>query len=332
MSGCSRVFRHAIWQDKDSIIEFLNQHWGSRHPLVNREEFFEFYYHSREKLQFVLALEDEHIVAVAGYIVANSNAVPDGWVSIWCASGGTNGVGLELMEALPRLAGIRVLACNNIRPKTMAFYRFLGWHADRIPHFYRFGYKESFALIQNPTQTPFPSPQGNLQLSLVSSAEQLDALGIPQTGLLPRKDVWYLKRRYFSFPYQQYEVWAIQDQTSFQGYLITRTVEVPEYGTSVLRIVDFIGTPETLGNLGNAIDTLIQSKQVEYADCYCAGISAEIFAQAGFLPRHPEDSVVVPNYLTPPLLENTEYYYFTNHPENFVLFKADGDQDRPNIE
>ena len=103
----------------------------------------------------MLALEDEHIVAVAGYIVANSNAVSDGWVSIWCASGGTNGVGLELMEALPRLAGIRVLACNNIRPKTMAFYRFLGWHADRIPHFYRFGYKESFALIQNPTQTHF---------------------------------------------------------------------------------------------------------------------------------------------------------------------------------
>ena len=35
--------------------------------------------------------------------------------------------------------------------------------------------------------------------------------------------------------------------------------------------------------------------------------------------------------LTPPLRQNTEYYYFTNQPDGFVLFKADGDQDRPNL-
>ena len=43
------------------------------------------------------------------------------------------------------------------------------------------------------------------------------------------------------------------------------------------------------------------------------------------------DGCIIPNYLTPPVHENTEYYYFTNKPENFVLFKADGDQDRPNL-
>ena len=45
----------------------------------------------------------------------------------------------------------------------------------------------------------------------------------------------------------------------------------------------------------------------------------------------PGDGCIIPNYLTPPVHENTEYYYFTNKPENFVLFKADGDQDRPNL-
>ena len=29
--------------------------------------------------------------------------------------------------------------------------------------------------------------------------------------------------------------------------------------------------------------------------------------------------------------ENTEYCYFTSDPDGFMLFKADGDQDRPNI-
>ncbi len=61
------------------------------------------------------------------------------------------------------------------------------------------------------------------------------------------------------------------------------------------------------------------------------GIPSEVWQAAGFTERLEGDGSVIPNYLTPPLLENTEYYYFTNKPENFVLFKADGDQDRPNL-
>ena len=52
---------------------------------------------------------------------------------------------------------------------------------------------------------------------------------------------------------------------------------------------------------------------------------------AGFTERVEGDGCIIPNYLTPPVHENTEYYYFTNKPESFVLFKADGDQDRPNL-
>ena len=62
-----------------------------------------------------------------------------------------------------------------------------------------------------------------------------------------------------------------------------------------------------------------------------AGIAPQVWAAAGFRERLEGDGVVIPNYLTPPLHANTEYYYFTNQPEGFVLFKADGDQDRPNL-
>ena len=85
--------------DKGAIIWFLNQHWGSRHPLVNLPDLFEYYYVNGDKLQFVLAFEDGRMVAVAGYILANRSDTPDAWVSIWCAAGGANGVGLQRMEA-----------------------------------------------------------------------------------------------------------------------------------------------------------------------------------------------------------------------------------------
>ena len=79
------------------------------------------------------------------------------------------------------------------------------------------------------------------------------------------------------------------------------------------------------------MDKLLADTGAEYADCYCAGIPAEVFAAMGFSERKPDDGTIIPNYLTPPLYDNTEYFYFTNRPDGFVLFKADGDQDRPNL-
>ena len=53
--------------------------------------------------------------------------------------------------------------------------------------------------------------------------------------------------------------------------------------------------------------------------------------RSGFCARTEDDLNIIPNYLTPPLCENTEYYFFTSEPAAFTMFKADGDQDRPNI-
>ena len=330
MSSCV-TFRHAEFSDADAIIGFLNEYWGSQHPLVNRPEFFSFYYQASGKLQFVLAEENGEMLAVAGYILSNQCAVPDAWVSIWLAKKGKNGVGLELMEALPRLANIRVLACNNIRPKTMAFYRFLGWHADRIPHFYRLAKRDSYRLVQNAPSVSEQVFDSNVTLQHVDSDEKLFALGLPRTENLPHKDLWYIARRYFHFPHQSYDVWAVMDGETLLAYLVTRTNPVAECDATMLRIVDFIGQSDTFAALGGVIGQLMQQCDAEVTDCYCAGIDKEIFSHAGFLERCEEDAVVVPNYLNPPLFENIEYYYFTNYPENFVLFKADGDQDRPNL-
>ena len=128
-------FRLARPEEKQRVLDFVNANFDWQLPLVNRPEWFRFYYESGDGLQFAVAEENGEWLAAAGYIRANRSPAPDIWVSVWVARKGHNGVGLELMDALPRLTGARVVACNNIRPKTMAFYRFLGWEADRVGHF-----------------------------------------------------------------------------------------------------------------------------------------------------------------------------------------------------
>lgn len=324
----SLTLRLARPEEAERVIGFINENFDWKLPLVNLPEYFNFYYRNGDALQYALAEENGQLLAVAGYIRANESPAPDIWVSVWVAKKGHNGVGLDLMNALPRLTGASVVACNNIRPKTMAFYRFLGWHADRVPHFYRLSGQEKYTLARVTDLTVLPV-SGDLTLERVNSPEQLAELGLPETPHTPKKDLWYLIRRYFAFPHLIYNVYCARENGVTLACLVARVVD--SGCGKVLRIVDFIGRDETLPRLGKAIDGLLHAAGAEYAECYCAGIPAEVFAAAGFCERDEGSENILPNYLTPPLFENTEYYYFTSNPDQFVLFKADGDQDRPNL-
>lgn len=324
------IYRLAEPAEQQQVLDFINEHFDWRLPLVNRPEWFAHYYTQPDKLQFAIAEEDGQWLSVAGYILANQSEAPDIWVSVWVAVKGHNGVGLELMNALPQLVGARVVACNNIRKKTCNFYRFLGWSAERMPHYYRLADKSAYSLAKISQKVILPV-SGDLTLTEVSEAE-LELLGLPESDHTPAKDLWYLKRRYFHFPHLTYHVWAAKEGSSLLAYLVTRTVSSGEQGEiPVVRIVDFLGKDKVLPRLGKALDGLISASGAEYLDCYNVGIPAEVWAAAGLNERVEKDANIIPNYLTPPLYENTDYYYFTNLPEGFTMFKADGDQDRPNL-
>ena len=326
------TFRLARLGEDQAIIDFINANFDMRLPLINRPELYHHYYAGRGGVpQFAVAEDDGKYVSAAGYILANTNRRPDVWVSVWVAVKGRNGVGLELMNALPDLLHANVLACNNIRPNTCTFYQFLGWKAERLPHYYRLGRRKDYQLAK-PLRYILPPVQRDLGLEKVEDAADLIPLGMPATPHTPVKDTWYLRRRYFRYPYFHYDVWAARENGKLLAYVVTRAVTAEETGcVPVVRLVDFIGEDAVLPRLGGALDAVLNRAGGEYMDCYNAGIPAEVWQAAGFTERLEGDGSVIPNYLTPPLLENTEYYYFTNKPENFVLFKADGDQDRPNL-
>ena len=331
MSKETPVLRLARLDEGKRVIDFVNQYFDYKLPHINLPEYFDYYFRGEGGLQFALAELNGELVAAAGYLHTNRQPGSGIWVSVWIAAPGHNGIGLELMNALPELTGAAFVSCNNIRPKTMAFYRFLGWTADRVPHYYRLARQVSYRLarVEKPEFLPV---SGDLTLDSVHSVTRLEGLGLPPSPHLPHKDLWYLAHRYFDFPHQRDQVWSASENGCLLAYLVTRAVG-PEQGcpVPVLRIVDFIGEDAVLPRLGKAIDQLMQQTGAEYADCYCWGIPAEVFRAAGFCERREGDGAVIPNYLTPPVDDNTEYYFFTSKPENFTLFKADGDQDRPNL-
>ncbi len=322
-------------KDENRIKKFMDEHWGEKHELLHNDDFLNFYYKAKnsQQLQFAIACESDEILAVAGYIFANnSNENMHLWVSIWCAKKGKNGIGLELMNALPKLTGASVIACNNIRKNTMPFYNFLGYKTGRLPHYYRLSKRSAYKIAKVKSAQILPYKNGNATFKLLENETDLQSefAFLDEVDFhVPKKDLWYIKRRYFNYPHQKHEVYGVFINGTAKALFVMRTVLVQNI--NVLRIVDFIGSEESFCECGNAIDALMKEKNAEYADCYCFGINESAFEQIGFSQRGESDEIIIPNYLNPPVCENTEYYFFTSNAHNFTMFKADGDQDRPRL-
>ena len=326
------TFRLAQLSDKDAILAFMNTHWGSRHPLVNLPDYFTYYYQNgdpaAQQLNFALCLAGEQIAALCGFI-PSSRSGEDLWISIWCADKKAKGSGLELMAQIPHLTGARRISCNNIRPNTIPFYEFLGYTGARMDHFYRLAARDNYQVARIAERQILPVA-GDGTLRLFDDFDTMRSSFSVPVGGHPVKDLWYLERRYFHYPRQSYQVYGgfLEDRCPLLFCLRKVSVE----GTYVLRLVDIIGDYQLLPRFGAALDRLLSEQNAEYIDCYCWGVSAQIMADTGFCERLPDGPNIIPHYLTPPLFENVEYYLFTSNPENFTMFRADGDQDRPNIQ
>jgi len=312
--------------EKEQIVDFLNEHWGTKHPLVNNETLFNYYYVDGEWINFYCLCDDDGIAAVCGYIKCGEKADSDIWISIWCAKKGKNGLGLALMGKMQELTGANVMSCNNIRQNTMPFYTFLGYHPDGMNHYYRLrDLKEYRMAVVNSNNIPECSSS---QTELVEFADIEDVKKYFDNfdSCKPEKDYWYVDKRYFNYPHYKYKVFGIFKNDICTSLVVFRVNESDE--GKVLRLVDYIGNPADFGDICGHIDGLMEKYDCEFCDCYCYGVDGE---KAGFVLRTSDDENIIPNYLNPLWQKNIDYYFFTSSTENFMMFKADGDQDRINL-
>ena len=299
----------------------MNANWGSEHPLINNPVFFDYYYVDGDMTNFYVLDEDGEIAAVCGYIPSSQEKDSDIWISIWCRKKGHNGAGLELMGHMMSLTNARVMACNNIRQNTMPFYTFLGYHPDRLRHYYRLSNRKSYTVADVAEKIilhSVPAEGVSLELFKDISSIQRD-FSFPE-DMHPRKDLWYVERRYFSYPYYKYMVYGVKKDGSFPALVVFRLNEGAE--GNVLRLVDFIGNPEDFRLLDGLVDPLLTKFDCEYCDMYSFGVNGSL---AGFTERSESDVNVIPNYLDPLWKKNIDYFFFTSDTNNFTMFKADGD-------
>jgi len=333
-------FRLAYESEILQVMDFLKREWGENHILANDRDMFEFQYKSYEDVNVFLMLEKktQKIVGVNGFIVYSNDAN-----RLYISSAITKVInnlpipmsGIELIKRFKDYTKAKAYFSSGTNPKTMIPIgkKYFGYNVGIMQQYYILNphikqyhiCKINSKIEYNPNN--FPNKQLKFVLFDKFSDLQQGFDFSKSYGHLPYKSGEYIKRRFFEHPIYKYKVYGLKDVNEIKAILVARIVEIEN--AKAIRFVDYIGDIKNLRYIGKEIINLLRIQNLEYADFLLNGVSKEIMKSSGFNLRDNEDKNIIPTYFEPFVQENIDIW-FQSSEKDLCIFKADGDQDRPN--
>lgn len=334
--------RRCAEADVDDVMRFIDDYWRKGHILASNRTMFDWQHRCQDNTyNFLLAWSDDGVLlGILGYIPASrydpAIAAEDDlvWLALWKTrpDAGRAGLGLALLRELGRLHPGAQLGVNGINVTHPPMYRSLGFQSDELQQYYISNPDVTGALIGPGTDgqaLPVPRPGAATFEQLDAAA--LTALNLQASGapVAPLKSPAYFIRRFIDHPVYAYRVVAIRLDGQTRGILAMR---VDQHGDSrAMRIVDFLGDEQALAQSGTALHDAMNAAGAQYADVWQFGLTDQHLLAAGFAAVG-ETGPVVPTYFEP-FVPTRARIFFAIKPgtgRTPRVFKADGDQDRPN--
>ncbi|MBR5648290.1 hypothetical protein [Pseudobutyrivibrio sp.] len=334
-------YRIATIDDVSDIMDFIRAEWGENHILANDRKLFIWQYGCQEygddsTINVVLMTEkDGQIVGLIGFIPYSNNKACL-HISTAITKIRANDVmpmaGIELMRRQVALVGEKVNFASGTNPNTI------------LPIFqkvfkHKVGYMEQYYILNLELDNTIAAPcfddyiddfyEYPYILKEISSFGDLsNSYDLNEKNEhMSIKSPEFINKRYFEHPYYTYRKWLINDfDNKTVGVIFGREITI---GVSkILRIVDYRGDLVYLEKIGRALHDLLKSEKYEYVDLMVSDLSNYNIQQAGFNKLNPDGKTIIPHYFEPFVKANIKNYYQNNG--DVVIFKADGDQDRPN--
>ena len=341
-------FRRATIDDVDDIMLFIKSEWGDDHILANNRELFLWQYGNTEygdnrNINMILMVDrsTKLIVGINGYILY-SNDLSLKYISSAITkvkSGLTVPLcGVEMIKRFISLVSPVAEYSSGTNPKTMIpiSKRVLNYDVGMMQQFYMLNEKEinfNVAIIKDRiNHDTFSSNEYDLIYE-----ETFDNLigkydFERQWNCQGYKSKEFIEKRYFQHPIYVYKVFGVKKINSndivYEALLVGREIRLKN--VIIFRIVDFIGDIERIGDIGKSLQHLILENSYEYIDFVVSNLPEKITRKAGLILRKPGDVNIIPMYFEPFLQKNIDIW-FQRSDKQILIFKADGDQDRPNV-
>lgn len=325
--------RYANYDDIPAIKKFINDNWKKDHILVREDGLFEWQYTSN-KLDYIIATDiNGDIQGMLGFISYSDDENRDIATSMWKANPGTGFLGIKLLMFIQNNEKYRTLFSPGINVRTSGgIYKRMQIAMGKMNQWYRLNDIDEYkiAKIEEKKIPAYCSSDKCTTVKYESYKQFVDDFKHSKyvsKRTVPYKSIEYIKRRYFSHPFYNYMVYGIRlNENETTAIVVLRVQECNE--SSVLRLVDCIGDVNALAASTRFFDELLISFKAEYIDMYEKGVPDSLLRESGWTLLS-ETNNVIPNYFSPYEQCNVDVYYCTTD-ENIILFKGDGDQDRPN--
>ena len=323
-------------------MSFINVHWKHNHILSKSKELFNWQYKAQgNKLNFIVAKEGEDLLGILGYI---KNSRYDNsldkldviWLALWkVKENSPAGLGIGLYRKLINLERNCIFAVIGINKTHPALYKALGFKNFQLDCFFMVNQDVTQNILKHNHSIIDLKPSFNAHVELInlglSEIRELNDSPFFSDNL-NKKTTLYFENRYLLHPFYTYRVFSISEKGKCLGLISTRIVTYKN--KKALRIVDFLGHESSISKIGFPLMNLLKTENIEYVDFWQNGIDENLLLLAGFQKLNQEnDEIIIPNYFEPFLQENISILGAVKIDKNkkFIVCKADGDQDRPNI-
>ena len=336
-------FRLATVQDVDDIMKFIREEWGANHILAHDKTLFLWQYgcteygNTKDINVVLMTLKDGTIVGMIGF-VPYSNDKDNLHISTAITKIKSGDIlpmaGLELMRRQMQIVGEKANFASGTNPNTILplFNRVFKHKTGIMQQYYILNPDVGdyhIAVVPDTEIKECNYCSYPIALKEVDTFEQL-SLNYDLSEKKRRmsiKSPEYINKRYFNHPYYSYRKWVLKNEDGLGiGALFGREICIDN--SKILRLVDYRGNIEHLGKIGDALHRLIIEESYEYIDLMVSDLSDVSLQDAGFCLLDVDGETVIPHYFEPFEKRNIKNHYQAS--ADIVIFKADGDQDRPN--
>ena len=336
--------KHVPSEEKDKLLSFLDNHWKKGHSLVVSEELLDFQHKNAKDHTYNFIVGENTITgeydALVGYIPTSQfdedlQNNGDYWGAIWkirddVSNGEINNVGYYVWKQLFKLPHFQSYAAIGISSIAKRIYEASRMNIGYLSHYYLLNERfNNFRIAQNVMRSngSVRSKNSHDFKMVWLGVEELKGLQV-QPVYRPFKSIAYLINKYAKHPVYKYCFWGVYNGDNLTSIWVVRKIKIN--GSKIIRVVDVLGRLE--GHLYEQLQSILEAENAEYVDLLNYGINKDVFEEMGFSLLDFEGDLIIPNYFEPFESHNVKIELaFKAKYDEYVAFKGDSDQDRPNI-
>ena len=321
-------------EEIDYLQKFIDLKWKKNHILAKNIALMNFQHRSNDNYTFLIAKENakNKYSAILGFIPLsnfdrNLEEYRDFWLAIWKVDKdiATPGIGVMLLQSFLRKFTPNSIGAIGINKEVIKLYKALKFKTGKLTHYYYLNQKLNNFRIAKVFEK-LEKHEISTSAYKIEKIQDLTNFSDLKHFYHPSKSIEYIRNRYLNHPIYTYHLYGGFFKRKIECIFITRKIEIQE--SACIRIIDIYGDLRNLGNIESELGKLLTIEKAEYIDLLNYGISQQTFLNMGFSVR---ENIIIPNYFEPFEQKNIDVNIAIRSQGNYVVFKGDGDQDRPNI-